>query len=93
MAGFAGAFDAVATPDQLEYLAEKVIPPSLAGLRDHRVRRFVRQQVADSFGTTGVDSVIMHGSTPAQLAPVLAAYGAVRRPDQPVLPANPGRMA
>ena len=93
VAGFSGAFDAVATPDQLEYLAEKLIPQAWLDCAITGSAASCAQQVADSFGATGVDSVIMHGSTPPQLAPVLAAYGAVRRPDQPVLPANPGRMS
>jgi probable F420-dependent oxidoreductase len=93
VAGFAGAFDAVATPDQLEYLAEKVIPKEWLDCAITGTATSCAQQVADSFATTGVDSVILHGSTPAQLAPVVAAYGGVRRPGQPVLPANPGRMS
>ena len=39
----------------------------------------------------GVDGVIMHGATPAQLAPVVAAYRQVRPADRfDHLPANPG---
>lgn len=40
----------------------------------------------------GVDGVILHGSTPAQLAPVLTAYRAAGRPDgADRWAANPGR--
>lgn len=40
----------------------------------------------------GVDSVILHGATPTELAPVASAYRDIR-PDRAVgLPANPGRM-
>ncbi|KAA1416411.1 TIGR03857 family LLM class F420-dependent oxidoreductase [Nocardioides humilatus] len=93
VAGFSGAFDAAATVDQLDYLAEKVIPQEWLDCAITGSAASCAQQVADSFSATGVDSVILHGSTPAQLAPVVDAYAAVRRPAQPELPANPGRMA
>lgn len=92
VAGFSGAFDAAATPDQLEYLAEKVIPRSWLDCAITGDAAACAGRVADSFGATGVDSVILHGSTPAQLAPVLAAYADVRRPEQATLPVNPGRL-
>ncbi len=93
VAGFTGAFDAAATTDELEYLADKVIPRAWLDCAITGGAADCARQVADSFAATGVDSVILHGSTPAQLAPVVEAYAAVRRPDQPSLPANPGRMA
>lgn len=89
---FQGAFDAVATVSDLEYLAEKVIPASWLECAVTGPANACARQVADQFETTGVDSVIMHGATPAQLAPVLEAYGSVRR-TQTELPANPGRMS
>ncbi len=93
VSGFAGAFDAAATTDQLDHLAEKVIPQDWLDCAITGSAADCARQVAGSFAATGVDSVILHGSTPAQLAPVVGAYAAVRRPDQPTLPANPGRMA
>ena len=92
VSGFSGAFDAAATPDQLEYLADRVIPRAWLDCAIIGSATSCAQQVADSLGTTGVDSVILHGSTPSQLAPVLGAYASVRRAGQPELPANPGRM-
>ncbi|WP_220793347.1 TIGR03857 family LLM class F420-dependent oxidoreductase [Nocardioides stalactiti] len=91
--GFSGAFDAAATPDQLEHLAEKVIPAEWLACAITGPAAACAQQVADSFAATGVDSVILHGSTPGQLAPVVAAYGAVRPAGQRELPPNPGRTA
>lgn len=88
--GFAGAFDAAATPDQLEHLAEKVIPQEWLDCAISGSGVACARQVADSFAT-GVDSVILHGATPVELAPVLEAYGDVRDPRRMELPANPGR--
>jgi alkanesulfonate monooxygenase SsuD/methylene tetrahydromethanopterin reductase-like flavin-dependent oxidoreductase (luciferase family) len=39
----------------------------------------------------GVDSVLLHGATPAELAPVLPAYRAVRPQYLATTPINPGR--
>ncbi len=93
VSGFSGAFDAAATPDQLEYLADRVIPQAWLDCAITGSATSCAQQVADSFGTTGVDSVILHGSTPGQLTPVVGAYASVRPAGLRALPANPGRMA
>jgi 5,10-methylenetetrahydromethanopterin reductase len=40
----------------------------------------------------GADSVILHGATPSELAPVLDAWRAIRPSEQLAgLPTNPGR--
>lgn len=84
-----GAIDAVATVDQLEHIAT-LIPdewlPAAVGDPDTCAAR-----VVDQFNV-GADGVILHGATPAQLAPVLDAY----RPLRPAKrfdgrAANPGR--
>ena len=84
-----GAIDAVATLDQLEHIAT-LIPeewlPAAVGGPDACASR-----VLDQFNA-GADGVILHGATPAQLAPVLDAY----RPVRPAKrfdgrSANPGR--
>ncbi|HWJ81540.1 MAG TPA: TIGR03857 family LLM class F420-dependent oxidoreductase [Nocardioides sp.] len=93
VAGFAGAFDAVATTDELEHLAEKAIPQEWLECAITGTARSCAEQVAASFSTTGVDSVILHGSTPQELAPVLRAYGDVRPAGRAALPVNPGRMS
>ena len=88
--GYAGAFDAVGTTEQLTYLRDEVLPAewlaaSATGSADACARRVLAQLDA------GADSVVLHGATPAELAPVLEAYRALR-PDRPSLPANPGWM-
>lgn len=90
--GFAGAFDAVGTTDDLEYLAEKVIPAEWLAAHITGDARSCAEQVRDQFGATGVDSIILHGVNPDQLAGVLTEYRSVRSPAIPTLPANPGWM-
>lgn len=89
--GARGALDATAGRDELETIAT-LFPPewleaSATGSPEECARR-----VADQFAI-GADSVILHGATPAELAPVVAAYRAVR-PEGPnrARPANPGWM-
>ena len=49
-------------------------------------------RIADQLAA-GADSVILHGATPTELAPVVHAWGRVRDPDRFAdLPANPGWM-
>jgi len=91
VSGFQGAFDAAATVSDLEYLAERVIPAAWLECAVTGSATSCARQVAEQLDTTGVDSVIMHGATPTELAPVLDAYAEVRRPGT-ALPANPGRM-
>lgn len=91
--GFQGAFDAAATTDQLEYLAEKVIPQSWLDCAITGDAASCAGQVVAQLDSTGVDSLILHGATPSELAPVIAAYGRLRRPNQPELSMNPGRMS
>lgn len=86
--GYPGALDAVGTTAELSYLRDEVLPAewlaaSATGTPEQCARRALDQLAA------GADSVILHGATPTELAPVLAAYGGLR-PDLPALPANPG---
>jgi 5,10-methylenetetrahydromethanopterin reductase len=88
--GYAGAFDAVGTTEQLTHLRDEVLPAqwlaaSATGSAEDCARRVLDQLDA------GADSVVLHGATPTELAPVLEAYRTLR-PDLPALPANPGRM-
>jgi probable F420-dependent oxidoreductase len=87
--GVGGALDAIATPDQLRYvqtlLPEEWLAPSATGSAEECARTVLGQFDA------GADSVILHGATPDELAPVVEAYRALRpagRFDH--LTANPG---
>lgn len=84
-----GAIDAVATTDQLEHIAT-LIPDDWLAPAARGDAAACAATVASQFDL-GVDGVIMHGASPDELAPVVAAYRA-RRPvgrfDH--LPANPG---
>lgn len=88
--GYAGALDAVGTTEELTYLRDEVLPAAwtaaaAAGTAEQCARRVLDQLDA------GADSVVLHGATPTELAPVLEAYRRLR-PDLAALPANPGRM-
>ena len=77
MAGRRGAIDAGASVEELEQIAE-VIPsewldPSAIGTPE-QCAQAVRHQL-----DLGCDGVIMHGATPAELEPVVAAYRGLRR--------------
>jgi probable F420-dependent oxidoreductase len=91
--GYAGAFDAVGTKADLEQLRDRLIPPEWLAASITGSARSCAEQVHDQLQSTGVDSVIMHGVTPAQLAGVTAEYRTVRSATIPALPANPGWMA
>jgi hypothetical protein len=85
-----GAIDDIATTEQLERVAE-VIPaewlaPAATGTPDQCVDTVQRQF---DLGATGV---ILHGATPVELEPIVAAYRARRDATQFAhLSANPAR--
>ena len=87
--GFQGAFDAKATTSELEYLAtllpEEWTASAATGTPEQCAATVVRQL------DLGADSVILHGATPAELAPILPAYRTVRPAGLRAMPANPGR--
>ena len=67
-----GAIDGVATVDQLEHIATLIPDEWLAASATgspQQCAAAVRNQLA-----LGCDGVIMHGATPAELAPVVEAY-------------------
>ena len=72
LAGRRGAIDAGATTQELERLAEDIpeewLAPSATGTPE-QCAQAVQHQL-----DLGCDAVIMHGATPAELAPVVAAY-------------------
>jgi len=90
VASIPGAIDGVASTEQLEHIAtllpDEWLEPSARGPADTCAARVLRQL------DLGVDGVILHGATPAELAPVVAAYRDIRpvgRFDDQA--ANPGR--
>jgi probable F420-dependent oxidoreductase len=89
IANFKGWVDAHATSAELELIAELIpddwLAPAASGTPDDCARKILGQF------DLGVDSVILHGATPEELAPILPAY-AKRRPAGrfDALPANPG---
>ena len=92
VSAFSGALDATDDVDMLRHvrdlLPEEWIGTAAVGSPEHCAER-----IAGQFAL-GVDSVILHGATPAELSRVVPAWRARR--DGAVfdaLPANPGRMA
>jgi probable F420-dependent oxidoreductase len=85
---FPGALDAKATPDQLAHVAtllpDEWLAASATGTAEQCAARVLDQFVA------GADGVILHGATPAELAPIVEAYRRVRPAGMQAWPANPG---
>lgn len=85
-----GAIDAVATTDDLEYVAGLLPDEWLAASATGSAEQCA-QRVLGQFDL-GADGVILHGATPSELEPVIEAYRSIRpegRFDSE--PANPGR--
>ena len=74
VAGFLGGIDSNATTAQLEHIGTLIpdewLAPSATGSPE-QCAETVRGQLA-----MGCDGVIMHGATPSELAPIVAAYRA-----------------
>jgi hypothetical protein len=70
----AGGIDHKATPEQIEHIATLIpdewLEPSATGSAAQCVAR-IREELG-----YGADAVIMHGATPDELEPVVAAYRA-----------------
>ena len=91
VAGFRGALDQKATTEELEHVATLIpaewLAPMASGSPEQCAAAVLRQF------DLGADSVILHGATPAELAPVVEAYRALRPAGRfDAMPANPGRM-
>jgi probable F420-dependent oxidoreductase len=89
VASLPGAADAKATPDQLEHIATLIpdewLEPAATGSPERCAERVLRQF------DLGVDAVIMHGASPAELTPVVDAYREIRPSSRfEALPRNPG---
>lgn len=88
--GYPGSFDAVGTVAELTHLAEVLPDEWLAASATGSPAQCARR-VHDQLDA-GADSVVLHGATPAELEPVVAAWRAVRPAGLDALPANPGRL-
>ena len=86
---FRGAFDAKASTSDLEYLSTLLpaewMAAAATGTPEECSAAILRQF------DLGADSVILHGATPSELAPILPAYRAARPATRAAMPANPGR--
>jgi len=89
VANFKGVLDQHATSAELELVAELIpdewLAPAATGSPEECARKIMRQF------DLGADGVILHGASPADLAPIVAAYRQIRpagRFDH--LAANPG---
>lgn len=86
--GYPGAFDAIGTVEELTHLRDVLPPAWLAAAAvgsDEQCAARIQDQL-----DAGADSVILHGATPDELAPVVRAWRAVRPDRLDALPANPG---
>jgi probable F420-dependent oxidoreductase len=76
VASFRGAFDQVASTEQLEHVASLLpatwLEPAATGSPEQCARKVLGQF------DLGVDGVIMHGASPTELAPVVDAYRTLR---------------
>ncbi len=85
-----GAIDQLATLEQLEHIAGLLPDEWLAAAAVGSPATCVAR-VRDQFDA-GADSVILHGATPAELAPVVDEYRDTRPAGFSELPTNPGWM-
>jgi hypothetical protein len=74
VSGFLGGIDSVATAAQLEHIAT-LIPDQWLAAAARGTPEECATAVKDQFDM-GCDGVIMHGATPDELEPIVAAYRA-----------------
>ncbi|WP_084727157.1 TIGR03857 family LLM class F420-dependent oxidoreductase [Rhodococcoides yunnanense] len=74
-----GAIDTIATPDQLRHI-QTLIPAEWLSAAAVGTAQTCAELVDRQFDL-GVDGVIMHGSSPTELSPIIAAYKELRRPE------------
>ena len=86
---FEGAIDARATTAELEYLST-LIPDEWMETAATGTPGQCTTTILDQFDL-GADSVILHGATPIELEPIVAAYRTRRPLRFHGIPANPGR--
>lgn len=89
--GYPGAFDAIGTVDELSHLRDDVLPAEWLAACATGTAAECAGRIHDQLDA-GADSVVLHGATPTELAPVIAAWRDLRPAGLDVLPDNPGRM-
>ncbi|MGA8847989.1 MAG: TIGR03857 family LLM class F420-dependent oxidoreductase [Nocardioides sp.] len=91
--GYPGAFDAVGTVAELTHLREKVLPAPWLAASATGSPAACAARITDQLDA-GADSVVLHGATPTELAPVLDAWRVIRPADRGLddLNTNPGWM-
>jgi len=88
VAGFRGALDTTATREDLEHVATLIPDEWLASAATGSAQRCV-EKIQGQFAL-GCDGVILHGASPEELEPIVAAYRKARPAGRfDALPANP----
>ena len=91
VSSFSGALDATDDVDLLSHVRE-LLPESWLATAAVGSPESCAERIAAQFDL-GVDSVVLHGSTPAELSRVIPAWRARRAGEAfDTLPVNPGRM-
>lgn len=75
---FAGPIQSAATDAQLEEIAERLIPDAWSLVAATGTPDVCAARISREFDC-GVDGVILHGTTPEEIEPILAPYARVRR--------------
>lgn len=86
--GYPGAFDAIGTVEQLTHL-RGVLPAEWLAASATGTPAACAARIQDQLDA-GADSVVLHGATPTELAPVLDAWRVIRPGELDRLPTNPG---
>jgi hypothetical protein len=82
--------DAIGTVDELSYLRDEVLPAEWLAASATGTATQCAARITDQLDA-GADSVVLHGATPSELAPVLDAWRLVRPAERlAALPTNPG---
>ena len=91
--GYPGAFDAIGTVEELSRLRDEALPAAWLDAAAAGPAHWCARRIQDQLDA-GADSVVLHGATPAELEPVVAAWRAVRDgATLSALPTNPGWTA
>ena len=80
--GYPGAFDAIGTVEELSHLRDEVLPSEWLEASATGSAAACARRIQDQLDA-GADSVMLHGATPTELAPVLAAWRDVDRTGWP----------